>query len=69
MPIYNYKCKNNNCQHVWEQIVTNAAAGFSEPTTCPECSDSDIYRCFPRASTFVLRGSGWYADGYTNKKN
>lgn len=58
MPIYEYRCES--CGKVFEFIQK-----FSdEPLTeCPECTG-----CLSKLisnTSFVLKGSGWYADGYS----
>jgi len=65
MPIYEYGCQN--CGH-----TLDARQKFSDPPlrTCPECSKEALERLISESS-FALKGSGWYADGYgpSGKKN
>ena len=63
MPIYEYLC--NNCQHEFEllQKVTEKVA-----TECPECEKSDIKRLVS-ATSFRLKGSGWYETDFKDKPN
>lgn len=56
MPIYEYAC--NDCEHRFEKLVRMNA----EPPPCPECEGS--VKKLISASSFVLKGGGWYKDGY-----
>lgn len=60
MPIYEYKCLK--CQHHFE-----AMQKFSdEPlSTCPKCSGAVKKQV--SATSFHLKGSGWYMTDYSNK--
>ena len=60
MPIYEYECPS--CGHEFEKIQK-----FSDPEVkkCPECGLR--VRKKISASAFVLKGGGWYADGYSGK--
>ncbi len=59
MPTYEYRCKK--CKHEFErfQKITD------EPVKkCPKCK-GDVERLVS-GSSFLLKGSGWYKDGYTS---
>ena len=56
MPIYEYKCKNCGVFEVTQRITENPL------TTCPTCNDQ-VARLISLTS-FVLKGSGWYATDY-----
>jgi putative FmdB family regulatory protein len=59
MPIYEYKC--NKCGVVEAmQRITEAPL-----RKCPNCK-SKVERIMSRSS-FVLKGTGWYATDYANK--
>jgi putative FmdB family regulatory protein len=60
MPIYEYECPS--CGHDFEKIQK-----FSDPPVkrCPECGSS--VRKKLSVSAFMLKGGGWYADGYSGK--
>ncbi|MEW6220168.1 MAG: zinc ribbon domain-containing protein [Thermodesulfobacteriota bacterium] len=62
MPIYEYQC--DSCDHVIEAFQTMADPPLA---TCPSCAGS--LRKLVSASSFVLKGGGWYADGYASKGN
>ncbi|MBI3203419.1 MAG: zinc ribbon domain-containing protein [Polyangiaceae bacterium] len=60
---YEYVC--TACAHEWE-----AEQSMSEPalTTCPSCKAEAAKRQVSGGTGFILRGGGWYADGYGSKK-
>lgn len=57
MPIYEYECEK--CHEISE-----ALQHFSDPplTTCEKCG-GPLHKLISKSS-FHLKGSGWYADGY-----
>jgi putative FmdB family regulatory protein len=59
MPIYEYSC--DACGHEFE-----ASQRISEPPirTCVRCTREAATRRVSRPS-FILKGGGWYADGYS----
>jgi putative FmdB family regulatory protein len=61
MPTYEYACEA--CENEWEveQRITEPAL-----TDCPKCGAPKARRLIS-GSRFVLKGSGWYADGYGSK--
>lgn len=62
MPTYEYACEA--CENTWEaeQRITEPAL-----TECPRCKEPKARRLIS-GSRFVLKGSGWYADGYGSSK-
>ena len=61
MPIYEYKCDKCNC--LWEEIQK-----FSDPilTLCKGCEiEGGVHRLIPGQLNFILKGDGWYRDGYS----
>jgi putative FmdB family regulatory protein len=63
MPTYDYIC--TSCDHAWEleqRIV--------EPPVkqCPACGAATAKRQISSGAGFILKGGGWYADGYGSKK-
>lgn len=62
MPIYEYQCLS--CQAVFEEWQT----GFEDKDMeCPECGGES--KRLISHSSFHLKGSGWYADGYSAKNS
>ena len=61
MPIYEYEC--NICGNTLEKWDSFSS---SSRILCPNCG------CFMdkiiSSSTFVLKGGGWYSDGYSKKE-
>jgi putative FmdB family regulatory protein len=58
MPIYEYQCAG--CGHQFE-----ATQRITEPrlTDCPSCNQPKLERLIS-ATSFTLKGGGWYKDGY-----
>ncbi|MCO4743348.1 MAG: zinc ribbon domain-containing protein [Proteobacteria bacterium] len=56
MPIYEYACES--CGHRFEKLVRMS----DDAPPCPECEGA--VRKLISASSFVLKGGGWYKDGY-----
>lgn len=61
MPIYDYQC--DDCGHVFEVIRKRSEAG---PAECPSCGKPDPRRAIS-ATSFQLKGSGWYVTDYKAK--
>ena len=58
MPVYEYECPECKKVHEVQQKMTD------EPLfTCPECG-GEVKKLIS-ASSFQLKGGGWYADGYS----
>jgi putative FmdB family regulatory protein len=62
MPIYEYEC--DKCGHAFEREQR-----MSDPPvkTCPKCKGRKVTKLISQTS-FVLKGGGWYADGYSDSK-
>lgn len=61
MPAYDYKCKDEKCDHIWEEVHSMKA----EPVkVCPKCKKETAQRQIGKTS-FVLAGSGWAKDNYS----
>ena len=58
MPTYDYQCQKCNFEFELEQRITE------DPIkTCPKCKSRKATRLLS-APSFILKGGGWYADGY-----
>ena len=58
MPTYDYQCGKCGFEFEREQRIT------ADPIkTCPKCKRRKAKRLLS-ASRFILKGGGWYADGY-----
>lgn len=58
MPIYEYRCEL--CGHEFERFQKMS----DDPVdACPECEADSVKKLVSRTS-FVLKGGGWYKDGY-----
>ena len=65
MPTYDYQCEKCDFEFEREQRITD------DPIkTCPECKGRKVKKLLS-APNFILKGGGWYADGYgsTPKKS
>ena len=64
MPIYEYKC--DLCNGLWEEIQK-----FSDDplTVCKSCEkEGGTHKILPGQMIFILKGAGWYKDGYSSSK-
>ena len=58
MPTYDYQCQKCGFEFEREQRITE------DPIkTCPKCKSRKAKRLLS-APNFILKGGGWYADGY-----
>jgi putative FmdB family regulatory protein len=62
MPIYEYQCPD--CSGEFELMQKVGA----EAPPCPKCGGTKTARMLSRTS-FVLKGGGWYKDGYSGTSN
>ncbi len=62
MPIYEYACQA--CEHEFELLQPMRAP---PPQACPACGAGQV-RKRVSATSFVLKGSGWYRDHYGLKR-
>src|SRR5262245_57542751 len=64
VPTYDYIC--TKCRHTWEleqRIVEDPVR------KCPKCRANTAKRQISSGAGFILKGGGWYADGYGSKKS
>jgi putative FmdB family regulatory protein len=64
VPTYDYIC--TKCKHTWEleqRIVEDPVR------KCPKCRANTAKRQISSGAGFILKGGGWYADGYGSKKS
>jgi putative FmdB family regulatory protein len=59
---YVYKCKKCNKELEIEQKITEKPIKI-----CPYCNTNNLMRQITNGN-FLLKGSGWYADGYDHKR-
>lgn len=63
MPIYQYRCKT--CQKIIEVKEEISAAPAEHCQDLVDCQDnSEVYRIISNRQ-FILKGSGWFKDGYS----
>lgn len=60
MPIYEYGC--GACGHKFEEQQKMADPPLK---VCPQCNKESLEKLIA-PTTFVLKGGGWYKDGYGN---
>ena len=61
MPLYEYRCEE--CGLVFEVLVRT-----EEPETdCPGCKSERLEKLVSGGS-FILKGEGWFRDGYSKAK-
>lgn len=61
MPIYEYKCfKCDDFVEVWKNITDDSEE------LCPKCQKKMQKNI--SQSTFILKGGGWYSEGYNKKE-
>lgn len=58
MPTYDYVCQKCDFEFEREQRITE-----NPIKTCPQCKSRKAKRLLS-APSFILKGGGWYADGY-----
>jgi putative FmdB family regulatory protein len=63
MPTYEYGCKK--CGNQFEKVQKMSDAPVAK---CPACGSDETERLISHSS-FVLKGSGWYASDYAHKSS
>jgi putative FmdB family regulatory protein len=65
MPTYSYLCDACNRGFEVEQRISDPPL-----KKCPKCGKSKARRMISNSGNFILKGGGWYSDGYgSSKKN
>ncbi len=64
MPIYEYECRNLKCGHQFEMMQKMSDNPIR---TCPKCKARKVAKLIS-ASSFVLKGGGWYQTEIANKE-
>jgi len=59
MPTYDYVC--DACEHRFETQQEMTAGPLKK---CPECGKMKLRRLISGGTGFILKGGGWYKDGY-----
>jgi putative FmdB family regulatory protein len=62
MPNYDYQCFA--CDHVFEEFQKISDKPIE---VCPKCGKHEVKRLVS-ATSFHLKGGGWYASGYSSAK-
>ena len=63
MPVYEYRC--GKCGHEFEELQRITEDPIRK---CPQCGKPAVERLISKTS-FVLKGSGWYATDYGRKSS
>jgi putative FmdB family regulatory protein len=58
---YEYVC--GGCGHEWEAEQRISESPLKD---CPECRQAAAKRQISAGAGFILKGSGWYSDGYSS---
>lgn len=64
MPTYEYEC-TKGCHFEVEQSIKDDAFTTCRKAFCPQGKGGTKVRRLISASRFILKGSGWYSDGYS----
>jgi len=65
MPIYEYQCED--CEHIEEVLQKGTDGFYFLGKGCPNCgSTGNMIRILSKSS-FQLKGTGWYKDGYSSQ--
>lgn len=58
---YDYRCREEECRHIWveEHSINDDAESLG--LTCPECNSHDVYKYFGNMRTVPIhfKGTGW----------
>ncbi len=56
---YDYEC--TACQHQWEEEQSIKDVPLTE---CPKCKQKTAKRLISSSGSFILKGGGWFKEGY-----
>ena len=59
MPTYDYACAS--CGH---RLEVRQRISDDPLVDCPECHEPELRKLLSNAGSFVLKGGGWFRDGY-----
>jgi len=62
MPLFDYKC--TECEQITEVLQKH---NDEELIQCSECDCVDSMERILSPSSFILKGGGWYKDGYSKE--
>lgn len=61
--LYEYQCLNCKSKFEFEHSM------LAPPKTeCPKCKNNSLKRIITGGTGFILKGTGWFADGYSSSK-
>jgi putative FmdB family regulatory protein len=66
MPTYEYQC-TRGCRFEIEQSIKDDALKRCPKTVCPRGVGGVAVQRLISAANFILKGGGWYSDGYSGK--
>ena len=66
MPLYEYRCKK--CGHEFEVIRKFSDGPLRKAPDCPQDRTCKLEKLVSQ-SAFLLKGGGWYSDGYGDKSS
>jgi putative FmdB family regulatory protein len=68
MPTYEYEC-SQGCRFELQQSIKDDALEKCTRELCPKGKGGVKVRRLISAAGFILKGGGWYADGYGSSKS
>jgi len=63
MATYDYICEA--CKHEWQE---EQKINDPKVDTCPKCAKVKAKRLISGGTSFILKGGGWYREGYSSSK-
>lgn len=66
MPTYEYEC-TKGCRFEIEQSIKDDPLKRCPKAACPKGTGGVSVRRLISAANFILKGGGWYSDGYSGK--